>query len=729
MIGWLRRKDPALRSVRRAARVTLVACIGFYTGRYLLGNPVFATYSLFGAVALGALAQIPGSPRQRSRTLMMILPAVWLLVTLGTVLAVRDWSAALGMFVLGFAVSYAGVGGPRLVGVVNGLQLLYILPCFPPYAPGTLGLRLAGVTVAVVLLAIAERFLWPDPSPEPYEQVLARAVSTVAACLDAAAGCLRGEPGARDELARRLPATTDAAEALRPSLLDPGQRPASASRRDHALSQAASVLRYSVSRLSDLFEVDGTDQLRAPAGANLLAEAAASTRTVAAWLRGTGPVPDPTGMMAALDTFREARAAVVPNGVHPDRLRLGALALAVADGIKVLVTAAEVAAGATLAPDRTPPALQPGSFWYAYLPTWRLWWSRLRAHFTPRSVYFQGALRLAFALAVARLLAGVLDLSHGFWVLLAVLTLLRTSAAQTRMASWPILTGTVIGAVVAGVILVVVVDPPVYAIALPVLMLVGFSVGPLLGQLWGQAAFTIVIAVIFAQLAPSDWRLAEARVVDVSLGVAIGVLIGLFAWPRGGTGELHRAVGAFFDDCAGTIRETVSVLTDSGPPGEPGEALPRARHDVTLAEASYALYQSERRGPSGARLDWQAAMMAGHHVVRGAEDLLRSGPAGHLTDCVRPLQSLSSSVSSGYADLATRLIHHNVVSFTRPTTPTQDWPDNLGVSLYHLADLRVWLEGLADDLGRVVPPANGLRSAGAGSAAPGRAGAAARQGS
>ena len=56
----------------------------------------------------------------------------------------NNWAAAAGMFVLGFAVSFVGVGGPRLVGLAAGMQLLYILPCFPPYDPGSLGDRLAG---------------------------------------------------------------------------------------------------------------------------------------------------------------------------------------------------------------------------------------------------------------------------------------------------------------------------------------------------------------------------------------------------------------------------------------------------------------------------------------------------------------------------------------------------------------------------------------------------------
>jgi hypothetical protein len=130
--AWVRRRDPQLLVVRRAARVTLVACVGFLGCRYGLRNADMAPYALFGAVALGALSQIPGSPRCRARTLLAVLPIGWVLVTLGTLLSVSTAAATTGMFVLGFAVSFVGVGGPRLVGLAAGTQLLYILPCFPP---------------------------------------------------------------------------------------------------------------------------------------------------------------------------------------------------------------------------------------------------------------------------------------------------------------------------------------------------------------------------------------------------------------------------------------------------------------------------------------------------------------------------------------------------------------------------------------------------------------------
>ena len=51
---------------------------------------------------------------------------------------------------------------------------------------------------------------------------------------------------------------------------------------------------------------------------------------------------------------------------------------------------------------------------------------------------FQNAIRLAVGLAAARLVAGELDLSHGFWMPLATLTLMRTSVATTRAAVVPV---------------------------------------------------------------------------------------------------------------------------------------------------------------------------------------------------------------------------------------------------------------------------------------------------
>jgi uncharacterized membrane protein YccC len=700
LVGWVRRKDPQLLAVRRAARVTLVACLGFYFCRYVLGNAAMAPYALFGAVALGALSQIPGSPRQRARTLLIVLPVGWVLVSLGTLLSVNNWTAAAGVFLLGFVVSFVGVGGPRLVGLAAGMQLLYILPCFPPYDPGSLPFRLAGVTIAVLLLAAAELLLWPDPAPVPYRRRLADAVGSLAGCLAAVADTWSGDAAGRDRLAALLPEATDAADALRPSRLPPMQRPASAGRRDRALNSAAGTARLILGRAVDLYFTEDRDAVTLPAATTLLRQTAECAEAAAAWLRGDGPVPDTDRITAALTEFRAARMNTNPDGLPPERLRLGAMALSLGEWTKSLIFAIRIAAGAPPNhPDATPTAAQPGPFWYAYQKAPALWWHRLRENLTPRSVYFQGALRLAVALALARLLAGELDLSHGFWVLLTILTVLRTSAAETRSALKPALIGTVAGSVVAALLLLANVNPTVYVVILPAVMLVGFAAGPLLGLGWSQALFTLVITLVFAQVTPVDWRLAEARVLDVLIGAAVGVLIGLFAWPRGGGGELHRAAGTFIGSCARAIRETISVMADGEPPGT---ALPQARLDGQLAEASYALYQTERH--ETAALDWQATLIAGHHVVRGAEALVRSCPAGGLLPSIGPLTATAWDVAQRYERAAEGLLRHDRDQTRRSVRQRADpveWPTDLGPDLYIIADLRAWLDGLRDDIGRI----------------------------
>jgi uncharacterized membrane protein YccC len=699
MTARLRSRDPGLGTLRRAARVTVVACAGFYLCRYVLHNAGMAPYALFGAVALGALSQLPGGPAQRARTLLAVLPVAWLLVTLGTLLSVDNWAAAAGMFVLGFVVSFVGVGGPRLVGLAAGMQLLYILPCFPPFDPGSLGWRLAGVTLAVLLLAAAELVLWPGPPPVPYSERLAGAVAGLAGCLAAVADGWSGDAAGRDRLAALLPEATDAADALRPSRLPPMERPASAGRRDRALAAAAGTTRLLLGRAVDLYFEEDRDALNLPAAAALAGQCASCAQAGAAWLRGAGPVPNTDRVAAALTDFRVARLNTPPDGLPPDRLRVGALAVGVGEWTKSLVTALRIVAGAPIPADATPPAAQPGPFWYAYRSSAALWWHRLREHLTPRSVYFQGALRLAGALAVARLLAGTLDLSHGFWVLLTVLTVLRTSAAETRSALKPAIIGTALGSLVAAALLVVGLDPTVYAVALPAVMLVGLAAGPFLGAGWAQALFTLVITLVFAQVAPVDWRLAEARLLDVLVGAVVGVLAGLFAWPRGGLGELHRATGNFLAAGASVVRETVAVLARGAPPGD---ALPRARFDGQLAEASYALYQSERSAPG--IVDWQATLVAGHHAVRGAEALLRACPAGRLLTCRDALSTVATDVAARYEHAALALLARDRGAFAEPppAPPAVRWPTDLGADLYHLADLRVWLDGLRDDLGRTI---------------------------
>lgn len=130
--------------------VALAAVAAFHTGLYGLHDPVTATYALFAAVVTAGLSRIPGTGHQRAAVGVRALRAGWIPVTAGTLLAVHPRAAVAGMLVVGFLLPFAAVAGPRLAGAAPHLQLLYILPCFPAYAPQTLGKRLSGTTLGIV---------------------------------------------------------------------------------------------------------------------------------------------------------------------------------------------------------------------------------------------------------------------------------------------------------------------------------------------------------------------------------------------------------------------------------------------------------------------------------------------------------------------------------------------------------------------------------------------------
>ncbi|QGV77201.1 FUSC family protein [Streptomyces ficellus] len=662
--GRLRRRADALRhgsspvatAARRAVRVTVASCAGFFACVYGWGLPVVGTYALFAVVAMAGLSRIPGTGRQRATVVASLLPAGWVLVTVGTFLAVRTWTAVAGMLVLGFVIAYAAVAGPRLAGAAPGLQLLYILPCFPPYAPDTVDQRLIGTTLGFVLLVLAEALILPDPRTRSYRALAADACEVAAGCAGQSA-----RPPWTVAPAMRARAAA-AGEALRPSLVPEAERPGGPGLRQRALAHTGLTARMLLDRLAALPPPPGGGP-PSERSARVIAAVREVAGHTARLLRGE-PAGASPGYEAAVECLRRART--VPPGPPggsasgpgadrpgPERLRrraaltgTAAVALALSRAASLAVAGRRerraVAAGARASD---------GTFWYAAHGSAYLWVIRVRGHFSVHSVYFQNAVRLALALAVARTVAGLDSLPHGFWATLAALSLTRTTVHQTRSTVAAALTGTLAGALVAGLLLVVLgADTLGYAVVLPFVMLVAFVMGPTRGAGWAQGMFTVVVSVVFAQLGRATWQLAEVRVLDVLTGSVIGLVLGLVAWPRGARGELLRSLARMLRAAAATVRETARAVGDDGHADRdrPGgrDHVEALRHSLTLAESAFAQRQSEPPSPHERQLDWQAALMTGHHVLRGAQRLRRL-----RREEPSPLGAAPAARIAGYADL------------------------------------------------------------------------------
>ncbi|MFG2331553.1 FUSC family protein [Streptomyces sp. NPDC048604] len=722
------------RAARGAVRVTAAAGGGFYLFLYGSDSVTAATYALFAPIALGGLSRIPGTGRQRAAVMLRAAPWSWALITLGTFLAVRTWSAVVGMLVVGFALAFLAVCGPRPAGAAPGLQLLYILPCFPPYDPGSLGERLGGAAVGLGLLILAEAFLFPEPAAPSYAERVAAAAGLAGRC----ARALGAPPYALT--AEDARAAHAAAQSLRPSQVPEQARPAGPGLRDRALAHAGLAARAVLSRLAQLGPPPPGSRPAGPDVPDVLDAVARVTEQTALRLtdRRTGK---PGGAQADGRTDAPGRwheelgrvrteLVAEPNpasgaGAAP-ALRRRASLLAVVDATLALSMAASLAVRGRAAGA----VASPGRFWYASKRAPELWWHRLAGNVGQRSVHFQNAVRISLALAAARLIAGVDTLPHGFWALLATLTLTRTTVTETRVTVRQALTGTLCGAVVAaGLLIAAGSDTTVYAVIMPFVMLCAFTVGPVKGVGWAQALFTVVVSLAFAQLAHSTWQLAEFRILEVLAGSAIGAVFGLLAWPRGAHDELRRSGAALVRATAEIVVATVAAVVAGGV-REPRATAPGHRslqHNLILAESAFAQFQSEPDGAGhgggpaqagagpAAEPDWQAGLMMGHHTLWGSDRLLVPPPPPAGPDGPTVAPPLGREAAAGLLRLGDRVAGRMLLVSAAadpggdtPETPVQlrdpavasfeAEPADASPAYYVAVS---WLDGLVSDLERI----------------------------
>jgi uncharacterized membrane protein YccC len=172
-------------------------------------------------------------------------------------------------------------------------------------------------------------------------------------------------------------------------------------------------------------------------------------------------------------------------------------------------------------------------------------------------VWFANSLRAAAAVAVAVLVADLSNVQHGFWVVLGTLSVLRTNASGTGSTALRSLGGTVAGFVIGAALMVGIGSGQTAMwVVFPVAVLIAAYAPGTAPFAVGQAAFTILIVVLFNLLVPVGWKVGLLRVEDVAIGCAVSVAVGLVFWPRG-------AASLVGDDLADAFRTGARYLTQA----------------------------------------------------------------------------------------------------------------------------------------------------------------------
>jgi hypothetical protein len=115
----------------------------------------------------------------------------------------------------------------------------------------------------------------------------------------------------------------------------------------------------------------------------------------------------------------------------------------------------------------------------------------------------------------------------------------------------------------------------------------------------GQAAFTLVLLILFNLIAPTGWQVGLVRIEDIALGCAVSLVVGLLFWPRGAAAALRIALSEAYTDCAAYLARAIEfgmlrcdVSAQALPP--PTDDAQRAAAASRRLDDTFRVFLSER---------------------------------------------------------------------------------------------------------------------------------------
>jgi Fusaric acid resistance protein-like len=541
----------------RAIRATIVIPGVFALTDVVIGNLQMAIFAAFGGFSTLVLTTFSGTRRDKLTAHLGLALTGTLLVAIGTVVSRSTVVAAIATVPVAFAVFFAGVGGPNAAAGVTGALLAYVLPAASVGTVSMIPDRLAGWWLASITGTLAVLALSP---PSPANRLHASATKLASALADEIDAILSGSA-----TEATLAACVDARNDLLASFNATPYRPTGLAATDQALANAVELFEWCTSLLVDSAAERGDLRDAAAADRELLATAAAVLRDSGGLLAGDLDArPD----LDRLDRSRRASIARLRE-LSPDGADFREQAMVSFHACAIAVTVLMIGADALLAGRRVDAqwvadararwfgGQSPGLGNERRLTGIQKYAGVAVRHASLRSAWFVNSLRGALALAAAVLVADLTAVQHGFWVVFGTLSVLRTTAGATGSTALRALTGTALGFVIGGALLVAIgTGTGALWVALPIAVFIAaYSPGTVPFAI-GQAAFTVTIAVLFNLLVPVGWKVGVVRVEDVAIGCAVSIAVGSLFWPRG----TATVVG---DDLAAAFRSGATYLTQA----------------------------------------------------------------------------------------------------------------------------------------------------------------------
>jgi hypothetical protein len=621
--------DPGHFALKNAVRAAIVVPLAFWLGLKAFDDPQMALFAAFGSVGMLIFVDFGGTRTVRLLAYAALAVVCTGTISLGTLASNTTWLAVALMLVLGFAILFAGVIDGYFAAASLVLILTFVIAAMVPAGAGEIPNRLAGWGLASLMSVAAIFTLWPGRPPDRLRHGTARALDALAAVLEAMAtgrGGGRGDEAAEERVAALGVEAYDDTFAARTAYVSLPHRPSGAAGRTAALGRLIDDL--------DWFGALAREQPGpASVSSGFAAERSAVEASIPAALRaaaGRLRANDPGDGGSELDRLRADYTAVgrgflaqlrerqtEDDAAHltaelNEIYRLRGLAFA---ALQIGRHAIQASGGrAPREPTLAGPALR---------QTRRI----ADSHASMNSVWLRNSVRGAIGLALAVLVARVTDAQHGFWVVLGTISVLRSSALATGTTVVEALTGTFIGIVVGGLIVfgLGAHNALLWAV-LPFAVLLGAYSPRAISFIAGQAAFTIIIVILFNLIDPVGWSVGVVRIEDVAIGCAISLVTGFLFWPRGAADVLRDALGGAYEKAALYMDQTIATMigSDRAAPIEPAA--------IEASEAALRLDETVREylvesGSSRRDLDSLARLVGGATRVRRVAKLMHDATA------------------------------------------------------------------------------------------------------
>ncbi len=636
-LDWVRARDPNLLALRRAGRGAIVMPALFAVGDKWVGNPQVATFAAFGSFALLLLVDFQGPMNERLFSQAALGLAGAVLVCVGTLASRATWLAVVVTAIVGFAVLFAGVVSSVIASATVSLLLTFILPVSLRAPASAIPDRLAGFGLAAGVSLLAISLLWPAPRADRLRGAAIGACRGIAGRLRAEAAFLLGGP---DEREQAVADATASVAALHKTFYGTPYRPTGLS------TSARAVVRL----VDEIFWLAAVaEQARPHPPGMAVDENAVAVKTAvaevlergAALLADTRTPPDP--LRESLDELRAGLARVEESAAAGLQLEDGDVVSALDPSFRAQELAFAVS---QIAENIDVAAAAERRTWLERMAgrspsgTLAAAGHRAASHFEPHSVWLHNSLRGATGLSLAVLVASLTGVQHSFWVVLGTLSVLRSNALNTGQTIVRGLVGTAVGVLVgAGLLALIGTDETLLWVLLPVAVLIAGFAPAAVSFAAGQAAFTVVLVILYNIIAPAGWHVGLLRIEDVAIGFGVSLAVGVLFWPRGAghalAQELAEAYAASARYLAAAVDYGVARCDQATEPRpeptlEAGNAAAAARR-LDDAFRTYLAERSAKRvalaevtalvnGVVGLRLAADAVLDLWQHGGRGEGD-------------------------------------------------------------------------------------------------------------